>query len=64
MLGAAARELFAVVLDNLGSVSGRSEHADLVEAYRRCYIEAGRMPGDDLGRAVNLQEHAAELASS
>jgi glutamate--cysteine ligase len=64
VLGAAARELFAVVLDNLGSVSGRSEHADLVEAYRRCYIEAGRMPGDDLCRAVNLPEHAAELASS
>jgi glutamate--cysteine ligase len=64
VLGAAARELFAVVLDNLGSVSARSEHADLVDAYRRSYIEAGRMPGDDLGRGVDLREHAAELASS
>jgi len=53
-----------VVLDNLGSVSARSEHADLVDAYRRSYIEAGRMPGDDLGRGVDLREHAAELASS
>jgi glutamate--cysteine ligase len=64
VLSAAARELFAVVLDNLGSVSDRSEHADLVEAYRRSYIEAGRMPGDDLSRGADLQEHAAELASS
>jgi len=63
VLHAAARELFAVVLDNLGSVSGRSEHADLVDTYRRSYIEAGRMPGDDLCRGVDLRVHAAELAS-
>ncbi|MFY9929043.1 MAG: glutamate-cysteine ligase family protein [Streptosporangiaceae bacterium] len=64
VLGAAARELFAVVLDNLGSVSDRSEHMDLVEAYRGAYIETGRMPGDDLCRALDLREHAAELTSS
>ena len=64
VLAAAARELFAVVRDNLGSVTDRSEHADLVEAYRRSYIEAGRMPGDDLCRGVDLREHAAELANS
>ena len=64
VLAAAARELFAVVLDNLGSVSDRSEHADLVDAYRRVYIETGRMPGDDLCRDVDLREYAAELASN
>jgi len=64
VLHAAARELFAVVLGNLGSVSGRGEHANLVDAYRRSYIEAGRMPGDDLCRGVDLRVHAAELARS
>jgi glutamate--cysteine ligase len=52
---AAARELFAVVRGNLGSVSDSSEHADLIEAYRREYVNVGRMPGDDLGRRVDLR---------
>jgi glutamate--cysteine ligase len=64
ILHAAARELFAVVLDNLGSAGGRSEDADLVETYRRAYIDTGRMPGDDRRHRIDLRVNAAELASS
>jgi len=59
---AAARELFAVVRENLGRVSDRGEHADLVEAYSREYVNAGRMPGDDLGRGVDLRSAACAPA--
>jgi len=52
---AAARELFTVAQENLGRVSDRAGHAALVEGYRREYVEAGRMPGDDLARQVDLR---------
>jgi glutamate--cysteine ligase len=61
-LRTAARELFAVVRENLGSVSDRGEHADLIEAYRREYVNAGRMPGDDLGHGVDLRSAACAPA--
>ena len=61
-LSASARQLFAVVRDHLGSVSDRTEHADFVEAYQREYVNAGRMPGDDLGRGVDLRSAAGAPA--
>lgn len=59
---AAAQEFFAVVHENVGSVSNRSEHTGLIEAYRSEYVNAGRMPGDDLRRDVSLLSAACAPA--
>jgi glutamate--cysteine ligase len=63
VLHAAARELFTVVSDNLSGVSDRQEYADLLQAYRRTYVDPGRTPGDDHGRNVDLRTPVAALAS-
>jgi glutamate--cysteine ligase len=61
VLHAAARELFAVVSDNVGRVSDHQEHADLLQAYRSAYVGPGRTPGDDHGRDADLRTPVAAL---
>lgn len=61
-LRTAARRLFAVVHENLGGVTSRGEHADLITAYRSEYVNADRTPGDDLPRTVNLLSPACAPA--
>jgi gamma-glutamylcysteine synthetase len=62
VLHTAARELFTVVSDHLSRVSDRQEDADLLQAYRRTYVDPGRTPADDHGRDVDLRLQVSALA--